>query len=710
MMDERHLHKIREHLRSQEARERVRQRIERVRNEATVTIGRAARLFGFSESQLRDWEKSGLLSPQRPREGGEGHGGQRQYSLTELDKLAIIRELINGAGMSPGSIPSDVDEIWMEIEMGQRPPTRRITQQLSGESLALDVEISEYIDRRVENTYYEHLCWRYYTSHALWLSLLLIHEDVPGFQSGLVLPFYEWNPKELPQETEHLPRLGMSLVGWLGQTRSFYTLLARAPAFEVPTDYSILPLHPEELCEEFAPSPVNATIVVVQRGQERRTHRNKEVVGTIRRLLEPLYEDRDCWKQHLGTTMHDLANPNIDFTAKVIDGLLTGLANMVIRLGGKKVGGENRWNVCNILLPDNTNQPLYQHSLIVRAKSQDSRMEVGTSTILPERNNTSLSLRAYQGGHVVYRPILTREDITYHQSETEGPIQSNIALPIGGETGRPLGVLYVSSFDPNAFSIGDQRVLRIMARIMEELINSYRIRQQASAKLVDLLRNPGTVDPLFQEFPSEANFFSDVEDVLTEVSKRALNRQAPNDHQEECEISFIAIDIEPKVQGRIAYTYGDQTLRNLNKIIGVRIRDLLPTLFTNHVNCTLYHIYAARYYIFLRDFDLKKTRENAVRLYKVLHGDMNLQQSDLPDRTLLLQNIEIRLGVTHYAFDKLTEFFVGRQSMSVSSVSRTLYHSLNSALKLGMDKAASIIAWDPNTRTLAPYPAQDSFI
>src|SRR5689334_14172468 len=105
-MDERHLHKIREHLRSQEARERVRQRIERVRNEATVTIGRAARLFGFSESQLRDWEKSGLLSPQRPREGSEGHGGQRQYSLTELDKLAIIRELINKASMSPGSIPS----------------------------------------------------------------------------------------------------------------------------------------------------------------------------------------------------------------------------------------------------------------------------------------------------------------------------------------------------------------------------------------------------------------------------------------------------------------------------------------------------------------------------------------------------------------------------------------------------------------------------
>src|SRR3954451_25100771 len=126
-MDERHLHKIREHLRNEAARERVRQSIYRGHSEATVTIGRAAKISGFSESQLRDWEKSGLLNPQRPRDGNDGPGGQRQYSFTELDKLAIIRELIDEASMSPGSIPSIIDEIWKEIEDAQRSPSRRTT-------------------------------------------------------------------------------------------------------------------------------------------------------------------------------------------------------------------------------------------------------------------------------------------------------------------------------------------------------------------------------------------------------------------------------------------------------------------------------------------------------------------------------------------------------------------------------------------------------
>ena len=39
--------------------------MERVHEEATVTIGRAAELFGFSENQLRDWENRGFLNPRR---------------------------------------------------------------------------------------------------------------------------------------------------------------------------------------------------------------------------------------------------------------------------------------------------------------------------------------------------------------------------------------------------------------------------------------------------------------------------------------------------------------------------------------------------------------------------------------------------------------------------------------------------------------------
>src|SRR6266699_464677 len=90
-MNERSLQSIKDHLQKRDAQERIEQHIRRGRSEATVTIGRAARLFNFSENQLRDWEVRGLLNPLRSKDTT----GQRQYSLAELDKLAVIRELID---------------------------------------------------------------------------------------------------------------------------------------------------------------------------------------------------------------------------------------------------------------------------------------------------------------------------------------------------------------------------------------------------------------------------------------------------------------------------------------------------------------------------------------------------------------------------------------------------------------------------------------
>ncbi len=95
--------KIRQYLESKDVQELIRQNIQRGRSEIAVTIGRAVRLFNFTENQLRDWEDRGLIKPQRSKDVT----GQRQYSLTELDKLAIIRVLID-AKFAPGDIPEDL--------------------------------------------------------------------------------------------------------------------------------------------------------------------------------------------------------------------------------------------------------------------------------------------------------------------------------------------------------------------------------------------------------------------------------------------------------------------------------------------------------------------------------------------------------------------------------------------------------------------------
>src|SRR5438270_12373226 len=112
---------IKEYLQHKDVQERITRSIEEARSKATVTISRAASLFGFSESQLREWEKRGLLSTERQAVSPEARG-HRQYSPAELEKLAIIRELTN-KGYLPGDIPTDVDEIWHSVSQvdGQYP-------------------------------------------------------------------------------------------------------------------------------------------------------------------------------------------------------------------------------------------------------------------------------------------------------------------------------------------------------------------------------------------------------------------------------------------------------------------------------------------------------------------------------------------------------------------------------------------------------------
>ncbi|WP_161982003.1 MerR family transcriptional regulator [Dictyobacter alpinus] len=712
-MDERNLQRIARHLKDEAAQRRVHHNIQRGRNEVTVTIGRASRLFGFSESQLRDWEKMGLIKPIRPKEGTDARQitGQRQYSFAELDKLAIIRELLDEAHLTPGAIPANIDEIWSTLASPSYASESQVleddTEYLSTSSTMPGSQYDN-INKRITIAYRELMAWRFYVSRVLWLSLLLIYEDVPGFYAGLVLPAHEHALDETARDPLQLQLVGESLVGWLGQTRSFFTFLTPVPTFEYPSDYIVQPLCPPDLRMRLPGSIANRTLIVVQRDEIQHVRRQEKAVRTVLRLLEPLYEDQHLWHHYIGEGMQDLASPAMDFTPKLTDALLTGLADMVIRLGGKMANGQDHWQDCCILLPGNMSLPLQQRSLVVRAKSRNARHTVGVTSVAPERHVTNLSIRAYQGSHIIYRPELAREDIMAIAREIEGPIQSNIAVPIGGESGQPLGVLYVTSYNREAFSEEDQRILRIIAKITEELLYTYRIRQQISDTLPDLLENPSIVDPLFKDFASENDFLHDLGDILTTIKEQGEHSQEltiPTEIDGPVkEISFIAIDIDSNVQESIANSYGDQTLHNLSMAIGLRIHDLLPALFSNHLNCKLYHIYGSIYCLLLRGFTLERTKSNAERLRKALEGSIAVKQSELPGGTLTLPDISVHLGVTWYPYDKLAEFLAPHHMRSVTDVRSTLYHSLDFALKLGTDTGGNIIhGWDPVTQTYTPH-------
>lgn len=713
VMERQNLQKIEQHLSDETVQERLRQNILRVHDEATVTIGRAARLFGFSESQLRDWEKSGLLKSQRSKEllenknnSGNRHGGQRQYSFAELDKLAVIHELINELRLSPGSIPTNIDTIWNKItaqetrdpQISIRSSTGKLTGGVQSENIA--------IDSRVE-TIYAHQQWRYYTSRALWLCLMLLHEDVPGLMAGLILPYHELNSEQYPEETECLPQIGLSLVGWLGQTRSFYTFITKKPAFEYNSDYTVLQLLSEKMRKEGPVSPASRTLIVAQRKEVRQVSHNEETIQTVLRLLTPIYEDRNLWLEHLGEeTGGYQINPSIDFTAKVNDDILTAMANMVIRLGGKNSEGKDRWTYCNILLPEKTQLPVQQQQLIVRAKSRHSPMQVSKTLLLPERYTTSVSLRAFWGGHIVSRPFLTADDTSGHLEKNEGPVRSNIAIPMEGEGGQALGALYVASYETYAFHKEDQRILRIITRMIAELVETYNTRQRFSSKLFDIQTNPGTVDPLFQDFSSEIDFFEDVEDALKNIRSATSKTYQEEEEEATTEMAFIAIDLDSDVQERIAHNYGDQIVRQLNKEFGLRIRGFLPALVSHAQNRKLYHIYAGRYYLFLRNFSLEKAQAGAERIRKSLTGNITIKRSESSNSGLVLPGIKLHLGVTHYPIEKLETLLQEKTEINIKNCSTTMYNTLDSILLLGSDQGDITMTWDPEIFAYRAYTLQ----
>jgi len=279
-MSDNDIERVKKYLQDKEVQERVSQRMKDARSKATVTISKAAGLFEFSESQLREWEKRGLLKSERtalPEESRTSRG-HRQFSPDELDKLALIKELM-GQGLTISDIPQNVDDIWEQVAVGKNGQTSN-SIQMDGKNLQEAEHVS--IDRRVRNIDQETF-WRYFISQALRLSLLLICENVPNSIAGLVLPLQRVANAPDIADTSELDKLGLCLIGWLSSTRTFYSFLDDALNFEFPTDFRLEALRPVQKGKtQYLP------LVVLQR--DSKLHPLKEAtLEAIQRLLELVY-------------------------------------------------------------------------------------------------------------------------------------------------------------------------------------------------------------------------------------------------------------------------------------------------------------------------------------------------------------------------------------------------------------------------------------
>jgi len=677
-MNEPNIERIRKYLQSKEVQERVLKSMQDAHSKATVTISRAAGLFNFTESQLREWEKRGLLKTERTAlsQDSKTSTGHRQFSPDELDKLALIRELMD-QGYTLSEIPQNIDDIWQQILV--KPQIKSQDGRYIREAKHLP------IDERVENVDQETF-WRYFVSQALRLSILLICEEVPDTIGGLVLPLQRDANSIMVTDPNDLNKVGLSLIGWLGRNRAFYSFLDTAPSFEFPSDFRIEPLSViKEGNTQYVP------FFILQR-KARLLPLSDTVHETIQRLLGLVYRFVGQWQTYFDYGLRDWSYQVTNFRSdpNVNDAVLDGLAEMVVALGGKTPDGRDRWNFCNLFMPQDISPPLLQRILKVRAHSKNAPVEVSTMSLSVA--HPGLTFRAYQSGFVIYRAEVMPPDLAYR--ELEESIRSAIALPIAGEDGLAIGSLYIASEEIDAFSEADQRALRLITRMMEELLSTYQAYQQVRGRLADVITNPGLVDVSFREFLSENKFINDVEELLTSIHTQDLTEQLAEEV-----VSFITIDIDN--QGSLATRLGDHVARNLSREVGLRILGQLR--ISSPELRRLYHVSADRYYLFLRGKTLEEARNQAGNLRLTLVGEYDIDARHIVmsrltrrERQFKLPNVTVRLGVASFKYSKLKEV-LGRYpaETAVAEVRAVLMINLDESLEIGQREGGNIIiSWD----------------
>ena len=677
---------IKKFLQDSEVQGRVRQRMLEARSRATVTISVAASLSGFTESQLREWDKRGLLQTDRTTPATEGRG-HRQYTPQDLDKLMLFRELMN-SGYSLSDIPQDIDIMWKQVAGEQvREQQLSMVSTLSDTHAAGDVEHLP-IDIRADRADEEYF-WRYFVAQVLRLSLLLITEEMPGTIAGLILPLEHREASSLITSPFNIAEAGPSLVGWLETNQTLFASYDPAPSFDVPSDFRV----------EYLPGWDEATstspMVIIQR-KARPLTLTKEQVASIQRLIGLVSRHVADWQPCFGYGARELVDHVTNFwlNSTINDTLLDRQMDMFIELGGQMYG-RSRWKFCNLFLPQDPTLPKQQRTLSVRAHSNESPARF--STMILSNDLPGLTYRAYQSGQMIYRPHLGPRDALLAYQDIESSTQSAIAIPLGSADGMVAGAVYIASDEPDAFARADQQALRLLTRMLEELLAAYQARVFISEKLSEVIARPKVVDTFFADFLSEEDFINEFEALLTSI----LN-QEDREKLEGKEVSFIAIDIDH--QSPLALKYGDRATRNLSREVGLRLQGQMR-LQSNPDYRNVYHVGADRYYLKLVGMSLDDARNLAEQLRILLKGDyrVDIRRAGVPIghlNLLVLQNVTVRLGVNNYKLNKLKEVLNRYERENAVAETRTLIlRNFEQALKIGQAEGGDcVISWDPNPK------------
>ncbi|GEM_PF-5548898 len=763
----------------------------RTREEVTTSIGEVGKITGLSDSQLRYIEQKGLLAPKRSREhtqvSHEGFparaetirsGGQRRYSLQELQRLVIISKALERYSLS------------------------ELQEYLSENELALDefLRPTQPTLRMIIGSAEENAFSQYVTPRFLYYAVcLLLEAALPG-EVGVVLPVRSSQTEldalqhikptdEISSATLH--RLGRCLVGWHAPGRQFCAFLTEQLVIENAADFEIFPLdafgaesmsthlcRPKNAYLVFERSLANALLKPREaRDSAKRQRRNLvdreganhphspstfvDPVWSALQMLWLLQQSTDPLASPLGAKMkpatsakarhatpeegtpgaeanHVLLSPfprlptlwgslerganSIAYSSpefvepKQGDKLLTSLLETVICLSvspGKTT--IPRWSFACLLQPSDLRHPVQERDLVVTAQTDNAPYTIG-QTVVKADSGVGLSMRAYQTGRIVSRMrVIPQDTAVYNEAENA---RSAIAVPVEGPQNEVEGVLYVASSEPGASSESDafppeqEVLLRVMGKIIGELVYSYRARHLTTQQMIAMIKQPGVVEPFLSDaqlgnelIQSESDFLRDLSRQLSLARKHKTDASPHTQHTQQHgsvqdqpleTLSFIVISIDNLSQyGR---EYGDTIVRRLVQEVGMQIRG---SVLQRSEDYSVYRILADRFYVMAHGVNTEDARLYAYRL----HGALNVAYQF---GKIILQDISIRVGVVTY--DMETLLTLGGRTYEAQGEKETtaricvrVMQRLDDAINSVKNKRnAGVAAWDAQRNEFIP--------
>lgn len=618
----------------------LRQWFRSIQENMTTSIREAAALTDLTEPQLRYAESREMLAPNREEHLASDSKGQRRYTTDDLLRARLIAFFL-----SRNYSFADI-----ALFMRTNPDVVHDVLQTSGIRLKTAKDNVDAIQFS-----------RFVIPRLAYFALSLVFERDAVANVGFIIPVRAdsttldnpplvraSSPPEQIDSPDDLGRLGQILVAWRPANGPLITLLTRGNPFEREQKVLLTPL--AELLPEGSPLTDMAQasgILLAYAPQARdeldeasntlkkRRASNPKTPGPRQVATRLICEAQRIFQHRLampyGDTL-DMAKmqvysaPELDNPA-LGDALLNGLADTIVRLGGVTDTGEWKWRFSSILTPRDLAAPFRQQELVVRAQSRLGPHRIGVTTTSPTRNG-GLTYRAFSSGRIVYRDMVTPLDPAISYIGIEGDIKSAVATPTvetpGAERGQPSAVIYVTALKPEEFDADDMLLLRVLGRVVGEIVQTYNSRGHRPAALTDALANPEIVDPFFSEFKSDSDFTRELSDVFSAIIGDLPPKDDPGRLCDLMNLTLVGLDINDFA--RIERARGPALARLLMRAVGLRAKQRIEGSFSRGAERVCFcHEWGDRFYALIRDEELDVVKRRIGRIHRELSGMYTLE-------------------------------------------------------------------------------------